>query len=195
MNEQDELARRIARLLDESADDLAPAQRERLSAARRLALVAPSGPDAGAALVPALAGGFRGFTEQRVFGVRYLDTDRRARAGAARRRVHAYRHGLERHRGHRRGTADRRAADQRLPRSGLRFMAKTLVALIVSLCIAFSAAAAQSKPDAKKAREARMDGAHARRSSRCSRRCSRNGSNSTPSGARNGSRSPIAIRR
>jgi hypothetical protein len=29
-------------------------------------------------------------------------------------------------------------------------MAKTLVALIVSLCIAFSAAAAQSKPDAKK---------------------------------------------
>jgi hypothetical protein len=30
-------------------------------------------------------------------------------------------------------------------------MAKTLVALIVSLCIAFSAAAAQSKPEAKKA--------------------------------------------
>jgi Skp family chaperone for outer membrane proteins len=30
-------------------------------------------------------------------------------------------------------------------------MAKTLAALIVSLCIAFSAAAAQSKPDAKKA--------------------------------------------
>ena len=46
--------------------------------------------------------------------------------------------------------AHRRSADQCLPRQGLRFMAKTFVALIVWLCIAFPAAAAQSKTDTKK---------------------------------------------
>ena len=71
MNEQDELARRIVRLLDESADNIGSEQRERLRAARSMALaqhrVAPQ-----AAWTAALAGNVSQLTEYRVFGVRYL---------------------------------------------------------------------------------------------------------------------------
>ena len=71
MNDQDELARRIARLLDESADAVGPTQRERLIAARKLALARHHEQPAHA-LVPAWAGGIARFTERRVFGVQYL---------------------------------------------------------------------------------------------------------------------------
>jgi hypothetical protein len=71
MNQQDELARRIVKLLDEGAEDLGPAQRERLSAARNAALAryraAPM-----PSWVPAWAGDVSRFTEHRVLGVRYL---------------------------------------------------------------------------------------------------------------------------
>jgi uncharacterized protein DUF3619 len=69
MNEQDELARRIVKLLDDSADNIGSEQRERLRAARSMALakhrVAPEP-------AWALAGNFSQLTEYRVFGVRYL---------------------------------------------------------------------------------------------------------------------------
>jgi hypothetical protein len=71
MNEQDELGRRIVNLLDESAANLGPAQRERLTAARQAALArhrAASVP----VWAPAWAGNFSHFTEHRIFGVRYL---------------------------------------------------------------------------------------------------------------------------
>jgi hypothetical protein len=71
MNQQDELAARIARLLDEGSDELTPAQRDRLGQARRLA-VARLQAQAQPALVPAWAGPFSRFTEQSVLGVRYL---------------------------------------------------------------------------------------------------------------------------
>lgn len=71
MNEQEELARRIAKLLDESADNLASAQRDRLTTARRLALSAYR-EHASPAWVPAWAGNFSRITERRVFGVHYL---------------------------------------------------------------------------------------------------------------------------
>ena len=71
MNQQDELAQRIVKLLDESAEDIGPAQRERLSAARNAALArhrtAPV-----PAWVPSWAGNLSRFTEHRVLGVRYL---------------------------------------------------------------------------------------------------------------------------
>ena len=71
MNEQDELARRIVKLLDESADNIGAEQRERLRAARSMALaqhrLAPR-----PAWTAALAGNVSQLTEYRVFGVRYL---------------------------------------------------------------------------------------------------------------------------
>ena len=71
MNQQDELAGRIVRLLDEGADSLAPAQRERLFEARQLALAhlrARTAPE----LAPAGSGWLSDITERSVFGVRYL---------------------------------------------------------------------------------------------------------------------------
>ena len=70
MNQQDELGVRIAKLLDEGAEDVSPEVRERLSAARRVALSPRN--VAEPALVPALAGGLSRLTEQSVLGVRYL---------------------------------------------------------------------------------------------------------------------------
>ena len=68
MNQQDELAGRIARLLDEGAGEVAPDTRERLFEARRLALSRATARE----LEPAWAGGIAGITEGSVFGVRYL---------------------------------------------------------------------------------------------------------------------------
>ena len=70
MNQQDELGVRIAKLLDEGVEDVSPEVRERLSAARRVALSPRN--VAEPALVPALAGGLSRLTEQSVLGVRYL---------------------------------------------------------------------------------------------------------------------------
>ena len=71
MNEQEELARRIAKLLDAGADDLGPAQRERLAAARQKAL-ARYRPEPVRGLVPVLTDGLGRLTEHSVLGVRYL---------------------------------------------------------------------------------------------------------------------------
>ena len=71
MNQEDELAARIAKLLDEGTEGLGADKRERLSQARRLALSRQQGRRA-PALVPAWAGPFSRFTEQSVLGVRYL---------------------------------------------------------------------------------------------------------------------------
>jgi hypothetical protein len=71
MNEQDELAKRIARLLDESADNVGPAQRERLAAARKQAL-SRHRREPTHAWVPAWAGPISRVTERRVLGVQYL---------------------------------------------------------------------------------------------------------------------------
>ena len=71
MNEQDELGRRIAGLLDDGADGVGPAQRERLRAARKLALEKHHESRA-RALVPSLATGIGNLTERRVFGIQYL---------------------------------------------------------------------------------------------------------------------------
>jgi Protein of unknown function (DUF3619) len=71
MNEQDELARRVAKLLSESTDNLSPAQRDRLTSARRLALSAYQ-EQASPAWIPAWAGNFSRHTERRTFGVQYL---------------------------------------------------------------------------------------------------------------------------
>jgi hypothetical protein len=71
MNQEDELARRIAKLLDESSGELRPDQRERLSAARRLALSRQQR-EAAPAWAPVWAGSFSRLTEQSVLGVRYL---------------------------------------------------------------------------------------------------------------------------
>lgn len=73
MKQDDELGARISRLLDESAGDVAPAARERLAAARRKALARHEELRATSkGWVPAWAGPFAHFTEQRVLGVRYL---------------------------------------------------------------------------------------------------------------------------
>jgi hypothetical protein len=72
MNDQDELGLRIAKLLDESTDTLSQEQRERLSAARRLALARRPEHVAAPAWVPAWASPIAGFTEKRVFGIQYL---------------------------------------------------------------------------------------------------------------------------
>ena len=71
MNEQDDFARRIVSMLDDSAANIEPKQRERLSAAREAAL-AKYRPAPVTAPVPAWAGGLSRFTEHRLFGVRYL---------------------------------------------------------------------------------------------------------------------------
>ncbi len=71
MKQEDELAVRIARLLDESSGELTPAQRERLAQARALA-VSRAQAQAQPVLAPAWAGPFSRFTEQSVQGVRYL---------------------------------------------------------------------------------------------------------------------------
>jgi hypothetical protein len=71
MNQQDELASRIAKLLDEGTDELGAEQRERLAAARRLALSRRQRRTE-PAWVPAWAGGFSRWTEQSFFGVRYV---------------------------------------------------------------------------------------------------------------------------
>jgi hypothetical protein len=73
MNDQDELGQRIARLLDEGTDKLSPEQRDRLSAARRLALARHRpAPAPVPSWMPAWAGPISGFTEKRVFGIQYL---------------------------------------------------------------------------------------------------------------------------
>jgi hypothetical protein len=71
MNQQDELASRIVKLLDEGSGELTAAQRDRLARARRLALSRHQA-RAEPALVPAWAGSFSQLTEQSLFGVRYV---------------------------------------------------------------------------------------------------------------------------
>ena len=71
MNQEDELATRIARLLDEGTERLSAEQRDRLSQARNLALSKHQARTVPTP-VPALAGAFSRFTEQSVFGVRYV---------------------------------------------------------------------------------------------------------------------------
>jgi hypothetical protein len=70
MNQQDELAGRIARLLDEGTDKLSPRSREGLAKAREAAL-ARYGRRAPAA-APEWASTISTITEGSVFGVRYL---------------------------------------------------------------------------------------------------------------------------
>ena len=72
MNQQDELAGRIARLLDEGAGQLAPSLRDRLYEARTLALSHHRDRKTERGLVPALATPIANVTEGSVFGVRYL---------------------------------------------------------------------------------------------------------------------------
>ena len=72
MNQQDEVAGRIARLLDEGAGQLSPAQRERLFEARTLALSRYRAQTTERELVPAWASPIANVTEGSVFGVRYL---------------------------------------------------------------------------------------------------------------------------
>jgi hypothetical protein len=75
MNEQDDLGRRIATLLDAGADDVGPAERERLMAARQMAL-ARLRPDPARARVPAWLGVFAGVgagsSGRRTPGAHYL---------------------------------------------------------------------------------------------------------------------------
>lgn len=71
MNQEDELALRIAKLLDEGSEGLTREQRDRLAEARRLA-VSRHPARAQPALVPAWAAPLSHFTEQSVLGVRYL---------------------------------------------------------------------------------------------------------------------------
>jgi hypothetical protein len=72
MNQEDELAGRIARLLDEGAGQLAPESRERLFEARMLALSRHRARTTAQELAPAWAGSIANVTEGSVFGVRYL---------------------------------------------------------------------------------------------------------------------------
>src|SRR5688572_17105136 len=72
MNQQDELAMRIARRLDEGVDELAPDRRERLFEARQAALARHRARESERELVPAWAGPFADVTEGGMFGVRYL---------------------------------------------------------------------------------------------------------------------------
>lgn len=71
MKKQDELAKRIVELLDESVDTLSPRERERLSKARRLAL-ARYKPEPLPAWAPAWTGPISRLTEHSVMGVRYV---------------------------------------------------------------------------------------------------------------------------
>ena len=72
MNQEDELATRIARLLDEGNDRLSAEKRDRLAQARRLALSRQQAARTAPVPVPVLAGPFSRFTEQSVLGVRYV---------------------------------------------------------------------------------------------------------------------------
>ena len=73
MNDQEELARGIARLLDEGTERLGAEERTRLIEARRLALARHRGEvERQRELVPAFAGTIGRVTEQSVMGVRYL---------------------------------------------------------------------------------------------------------------------------
>jgi hypothetical protein len=71
MNQEDELARRIARLLKESADKLPPERRQALTEARKAALARYAAQSAPVG-AHAWAGRFSEMTERSVFGVRYL---------------------------------------------------------------------------------------------------------------------------
>jgi hypothetical protein len=71
MNQQDELATRIARLLDESTDKLSPQRRAGLAQAREAALARYSAQRQPVA-APAWASTIGNITERSVFGVRYL---------------------------------------------------------------------------------------------------------------------------
>ena len=71
MNQQDELATRIARLLDESTDKLSPQRRDALAKARGAALARYS-QQRQVVAAPAWASVIGNFTERSVFGVRYL---------------------------------------------------------------------------------------------------------------------------
>jgi hypothetical protein len=71
MKQEDELGARIAKVLEEGTGTLAPEQRERLSAARRKALLRHQQATA-PAWAPAWTTAFSGWTEQSVLGVRYL---------------------------------------------------------------------------------------------------------------------------
>ena len=193
MNHEDELANRIARLLDEGPDDLSADTRERLAHVRKLALSRQQGRKV-QALVPALAGPISRVTEQSVFGVRYVIPLAALILGLIG-VVYVNRSNL---------ASDIADIDAGLltdelpinayPGPRLRFMAKTLVALIASLCIAFTAAAAQPKADAKKAAPRPAWTESQPPSSRCLRRCSPNGSSWIPRDVRNGSRSRTGIR-
>jgi hypothetical protein len=71
MNQQDELARRIAGLLDEGTDKLSPGRRDALARARQTALARHAGARAHAT-APRFATAAGISTEQWAFGVRYL---------------------------------------------------------------------------------------------------------------------------
>lgn len=71
MNQEEELARRIAQVLNEGAERVTAEERERLGAARKLALSRYSAGKA-PAWAPAWAGNVSRFTEHPVFGIRYL---------------------------------------------------------------------------------------------------------------------------
>jgi hypothetical protein len=71
MNQQDELAGRIARLLDEGADQLSPQSRVGLAKARAAALARYSGRRA-SVTAPVWASTIANITESSVFGIRYL---------------------------------------------------------------------------------------------------------------------------
>ena len=72
MKQDDELGVQIAKLLEEGSTDLTREQRERLSAARRQALIRHAEVSKAPAWMPVWAGPFARFTEQSVLGVRYL---------------------------------------------------------------------------------------------------------------------------
>jgi hypothetical protein len=71
MNEQDDLARRIAAHLDEGTRRLGRVQRDRLMAARQEALARHRSAPV-PALQPQWAGPLARFTERKLFGVRYV---------------------------------------------------------------------------------------------------------------------------
>jgi hypothetical protein len=71
MNDQDELARRIVKLLDESTEHIDRNQRDRLAVARQSALARYRAEPA-MGWAPVWANGLSWLTERRVLGVRYL---------------------------------------------------------------------------------------------------------------------------
>jgi hypothetical protein len=71
MKEQDELGRRIAKVLEEGTRALSAERRQQLADARKRAL-AHHKPQPAQVWAPAWAGYFSRFTERRIFGIRYL---------------------------------------------------------------------------------------------------------------------------